>query len=142
MTLWRFFTTRYTDALETQVADLKIQLAQERQEVRRLTDALVPALRQQRSPVSFSQLPSVVADMVKEQAKIKHKIIKAADQKSAACLCGWKAASDDAVELQTEISTHYRESFVPLKAQRPKPSDVIARMEAESFEESQKRQQV
>lgn len=142
MTLWRFFTTRYTDALETQVADLKSQLAIERQEVRRLTEALVPALQWQRIQIDRSVLENLPGKLSNPlEKKPGHQITKAADQQSASCTCGWKAASDDAIELQTAISEHYKESFKPLKAQRPKPSEVIARMEAESLEESQKRPQ-
>lgn len=146
MTLWRFFTTRYTDALETQVADLKSQLAIERQEVRRLTEALVPAL-QRRDPGGYLAAGKVNAERPQTDSQIHvaryaaHRITKADNQESAKCICGWYAESADPVEMQTAISEHYKESFKPLKAQRPKPSDVIARMEAESFEEAQKRQQ-
>lgn len=144
MTLWRFFTTRYTDALESQVADLKSQLALERQEVRRMTEALVPALQWQRVQLDKSaigNLPHALGEPLHVARYAAHRITKADNQESAKCICGWYAESADPVEMQTAISEHYKESFKPLKAQRPKPSEVIARMEAESFEESQKRPQ-
>jgi len=140
MTFWRFFTTRYTDHLESQVADLKSQLAQERQDVRRLTEALVPALQrrtfEQTSLRSISGSGAIgIGDAAVTQRP--HHITKAGDQQSASCTCGWKAESDDPVEMQTAISEHYKVAFPPTKAKRPTMSERIRAEEEKSFKESQ-----
>lgn len=131
MTLWNFFTTRYTDHLEQENRELKSQLAMERQEVRRLTDALVPGLR--RVDMSL-RVPDPVGDTLKKT----HHITKAADQQSASCPCGWKAESDNPIELQTAISEHYKISFPPVKVRRPSAAQQIQELEARSLEESKK----
>lgn len=133
MTFFRFFTSRYTESLESQVAELRCQLAQERQEVRRLTEVLVPSLQRSGLAVNFSS-------PLKDVEKKAHLIIKAADQKAASCACGWKDQSDDPVELQSAISEHYKLSFPPLKAKRQTASETIRALEAQSLEESTKNQ--
>ncbi len=136
MTFWRFFTTRYTDHLETEVANLKSQLAQERQEVRRLTDALVPSL-QRRIPVNMGLR---VPDPVSESLKKVHHITKAEDQQSASCACGWKfeaMGTDEIVQLQQAISEHYKLAYPPTKAKRPTASERIRAEEEKSLKESQ-----
>jgi hypothetical protein len=138
MTLWRFFTTRYTDHLELQVADLKSQLALERQEVRRLTEALVPALQRHAQSVAFVNTRTHKATDIPDVRKSVHQIAKAEDQRSAHCSCGWREESDDPVELQQAISEHYKLAFPPVKAKRPSPSELIRNAEAQSLKESQK----
>ncbi len=130
MTLWRFFTTRYTDHLESQVAELKSQLALERQEVRRLTEALVPALQHR-------EYAAIGLNLATKLDKPAHHITKAPDQQSASCICGWKAESDDPVEMQTAISEHYKLIFPPTKTKRPTASERIRAEEEQSLKESQ-----
>lgn len=140
MTLWSFFTSRYTESLESQVAELRCQLAQERQEVRRLTEALVPSLQRRAifPRTHPGDTPVVTAeDMARVTGKKPHHITKAEDQQSASCHCGWKADSDDPVELQTAISEHYKVAFPPVRAKRPSASERIQKLEADSLKESQ-----
>jgi hypothetical protein len=80
MILWPLFTSRYAAHLERENADLKSQLAQERQEVRRLTEALVPVL-QRAGSVSFITKQGYTTS--EAPAKAAHHITKAEDQQSA-----------------------------------------------------------
>jgi hypothetical protein len=123
VTFWKFFTSRYTAHLEQENRDLKSLLAQERQEVRRLTEAAIPAL-QRRVAIDTT---NAAKDFPRP-----HKIVKATDDKSAFCHCGWEAQSDDPVELQSAISAHYKEHFVPLKVRPRSTREQIQALEAES----------
>ena len=127
-----WFKSRYTESLESHVAELRCQLAQERQEVRRLTEALVPALQRNTGIAFYPTKGYSTAELKKA-----HHITKADDQQSASCACGWKAESDDPVELQTAISEHFKQNFPPIRARRDTPSERIRAAEAQSLEESQ-----
>lgn len=103
-----FFTSRYTTHLEQQVSELQSQLAIERQEVRRLTSILIPALQRAQLTAESKRDPQ-------PKPKVEHRIVKAADQKSASCGCGWKFESDEPVELQTAISEHYKLEYPAIR---------------------------
>jgi hypothetical protein len=133
MTFWKFFTTRYTDHLEQENADLKRQLADERAEVKRLTEAAIPGLRKAAAiPSKWSGYSASDATL----SATKHHIAKATDNKSASCACGWKAESEDPIELQEAISEHYCASFPPAKIKAVTLSDIRRRREAESLQDS------
>jgi hypothetical protein len=109
-----WFRSRYTRFLEQQVTELKEQLQREREEHRLDVQALIPALRR------ASVKPAEVQTAAPADTKKVHKITKAENNHSASCLCGWQYRSEDPVELQNEISAHYRTSFVPLKMAPPR----------------------
>jgi hypothetical protein len=137
MTFWRsLFTSRYTASLEQRVSELTKELAearqQHREDVTRLTAALSPALLKLISQGQQQNFSPAQAD----QLKIKHKILKSQEQKSAACECGWNSQSSDPAELQNAIAEHHRSYFKPLqvKSRWTGPDGARARLEAESAE--------
>jgi hypothetical protein len=122
-----WFNSRYVEELQNENARLRSQLAQERQEVKRLTNALVPALQRQ-------QVNSAIPDAESSGLKLQHSITKAKDNQSASCRCGWKFTSDDPVTLQMEIREHYQETLIPIRPRKKTASEVIHGLESNQID--------
>lgn len=101
----KFFTSyrdKYIARLEKEVEQLQQNLADERTRNERLTAALIPSLRRMEASGEKADL----------KPKVEHKITK--ESRSATCTCGWTEISDDAAELQTLISEHYRKNTLSM----------------------------
>lgn len=151
MSWWQsLFTSRYMRYLEAEVADLKQQIekqreqidrerAQHREDLQRLTAALSPALLKllQSQPAQ----PGAAIAIVPEVVKPAHKIVKASNQMSARCECGWHAkidSVDESADLQMAITEHHKSFAQPFKARSTRwtgPNGARARLEAEAAQE-------
>lgn len=150
MSWWQsLFTSRYMRHLEAEVADLKLQIekqreqldkerAQHREDVQRLTAALSPALLKL---IQTSVQPGAPIAVMPEAVKPAHKIVKASNQMSASCECGWNVkieTLDESAELQTAIMEHHKSFAQPFKARSTRwtgPNGARARLEAEAAQE-------
>ena len=113
---------KYVGLLEKQNELLRQENERLNNRIAELTNAFIPALRQQNA---ISQNLQLVTPRV--QHKIEHKD----NDNFATCPCGWNSVSDDPAELRSSIEKHHRESLPSVKAEPRKSWPVIkAKLEA------------
>jgi hypothetical protein len=138
MTFWKFFTTRYTDHLEQENAELKRQLGEERAEVKRLTEVAIPGLHRYFTTALLRE-PDRNARPSMDIGKPAHHITKWDNNYGAECTCGWKVdngTDENPMELQEEISKHYRLAMPPIRQKATTLSDIRRAREAQSEQEA------